>query len=80
MARTSDNTSFRLERPARGVEAMEENAYQELQALADELGVTLSRHQEADGRTTVTARRGDLVRTVMSPEDIRYVAREPSGS
>ncbi len=59
---------------------MDENVYQELQALADELGVTLSRHREADGRTTVTARKGDLVRTVMSPEDIRYVAREPNGS
>jgi hypothetical protein len=52
----------------------------ELQELADELGVTLSRHTEPDGRTSVIARRGEVVRTVASPEDIRYVAREPSGS
>ena len=71
---------FRVERPFRGEAAMEENAYQELQALADELGVTLSRHREADGGTTVAARKGDVGRTVMSPEDIRYVARGPGRS
>ena len=58
---------------------MDEAHYDEFQAVADELGVTLSRDQEPDGRTTVTARKGDLVRTVMSVEDIRYVGREPSG-
>ncbi len=59
---------------------MDESFDKELQALADELGVTLSAHREPDGRTTVIARKGDLVRTVMSPEDIRYVGREPGGS
>jgi hypothetical protein len=59
---------------------MDESFDKELQALADELGVTLSARREADGRTTVIARKGDLVRTVMSSEDIRYVGREPSGS